>query len=102
VTLRKNAAITHQTFYRGIPVPNAIVARFTYNKGTIDADVQVEIENSCALAFAEPMPGRKPWGVVQTLELFDEVLVKRLLALYSTFIPELGTKLTEAALTELA
>jgi hypothetical protein len=93
VTLRGNAAIAHRIFYRGIPKHNAIVAKFTYNKGTTKDDAHVDIQNSWALAFDEPMPGKKPWGVIQTLDLFDEVLVKKLLAYYSTFIPEFANKM---------
>ncbi len=89
MTLRGGALVTRQVFYRGIPDNNAIVARFTYSNGTTEGDVHVEMENSFALAFDEPMPGKKPWGVVQTLELFNYSLVASLLAIYSRFIPEM-------------
>jgi hypothetical protein len=88
VTLRGAASITHRTFYKRRPVNNAVIARFTYSKGTTEADVKVDIQNSCVLAFDEPMPGKKPWGVINTLEVFEHDLVGRLLAIYAAFLPD--------------
>ncbi|MEA2646443.1 MAG: hypothetical protein QOE92_1526 [Chloroflexota bacterium] len=75
LVLRNGTGVVHQVMYRRRPEHDAVMGRITYTKGTVEGDVDVDLEQASKVAFDEAFPGQKTYSVSAALEVFQTDIV---------------------------